>query len=303
MPNMLAHVGAQGILTRAILPQADLKIILLGCLLPDVPWIMARAIRMLPLNIDPYTLQLYAIAQASLFVTLIICGALAVISNHPPRVFAILGFNVILHLFLDMLQTKWANGVHFFAPFSWKILNLELFWPESLLTYFLTLLGVIYVVWMWKPAIEEPPAFSHLSSYSIILFLGLFIMYWVLPGILLDGPLRENNHYVKTLLAKHERVGQIVEIDRALYKKGEKGDTLETFGDEEIRILNSQRVSSSQVSVRGRFVDPQTLKVLEIHEHVRWFRDGSSYIGILWLILMWGVAWVRSPRHGEVHDT
>ena len=303
MPNMLAHIGAQGFLTRTLLPQADLKLILLGCLLPDVPWILARVIREFPLGIDPYAIRLYAIAQASLFVTLFFCGAIAAVSDSPRRVFAILALNVVLHLLLDALQTKWANGVHLFAPFSWKLLNFELFWPESLPTFVLTAMGLIYAVWLWRPAVKEPVALSPISLNKLIVAMVLFTMYWVLPILFLNEPLRENNHFVKTLQSKNERMGQLVEFDRAEYKKGENGDILVSFVDEDIRVLNPQPGVSPQVSVRGRFVDSQTIEILSIHQHLWWFRDGSSYIGIVLLISMWGVAWFRSRVPRGTHDT
>ena len=50
--------------------------------------------------------------------------------------------NAALHLVLDALQTKWGSGVHFFAPVSWTSTNWGLFWPESIVTYGLTTLGV-----------------------------------------------------------------------------------------------------------------------------------------------------------------
>ncbi|UCE63863.1 MAG: hypothetical protein JSU59_01510 [Nitrospirota bacterium] len=303
MPNMLAHIGAQGFLTRTLLPKADLKLILLGCFLPDVPWVLARVFQGLPFGIDPYAIRLYAITQASLFVTLFVCGAIAAVSVHPRRVFAILALNVVLHLLLDALQTKWANGVHLFAPFSWEILNFELFWPESMPTYVLTLLGLTFTVWLWRQGIEEPPALSPISLKKLIVSIGLFVMYWILPIIFLNEPLRENNHYVKTLQAKNERVGQYVEFDRVEYKKGVNEDLLVSFADEEIRIRNSQLGDSAQVSVRGRFVDSQTIEALAIHKHLCWFRDGSSYIGIVLLISMWGVAWGRNKKPRGVHET
>ena len=303
MPNMLAHIGAQGFLTRTLLPKADLKLILLGCLLPDVPWVLARVIRSLPLGIDPYALRLYAIAQASLFVTLCLCGAIAAMSAYPRRVFAILTLNVVLHLLLDALQTKWANGVHLFAPFSWEIFNFELFWPESLPTYFLTLLGLIYTVRLWRQGIDEPLPWSPISFKKVTLSIGLFMMYWVLPIIFVNEPLRENNHYVRTLQAKNERVGQYVEFDRVEYKKGVNEDVLVSFADEEIRIRNNQLGDSAQVSIRGKFVDSQTIEIFAFHKHVCWFRDGGSYIGILLFVSMWAVAWCRSNKPRGEHDT
>ena len=111
-------------------------------------------------HLDPIPARLYAIAQGSLFVTLFLCGAIAAISARPKRIFGILAFNVLLHFLLDSLQTKWANGVHFFAPISWELINFELFWPESLPTYALTLLGLFYACWLWRQAIEEAANFT-----------------------------------------------------------------------------------------------------------------------------------------------
>jgi hypothetical protein len=293
VPNILAHIGVQGFLTRTIFPKADLKLILLGCLLPDVPWILARVGDALPLGLDPYTLRPYAIAQASLFVTLFLCGVIAAVSINPKRVFAILSVNVVLHLILDALQTKWANGVHFFAPLSWELLNFGLFWPESLPTYLLTFLGLAYACWALKRALAEPFRFSLLPTRNVLLSIGSLITYLVLPLILLDGPLRADNHFVRTIRDKIERPGKRVEFDRVLYEKGKNGDTIETFGDERIRVLKNLFDAPSQVSVRGRFIDSKTLEIFEIHKHVWWFRDGSSFIGIMLIISMWAVAGLR----------
>ena len=66
MPNTLAHLGVQGIATRSVLRDADLKWIYLGCIIPDVSWIIQRLVRYVIPNIDLYDLRLYAIVQASL---------------------------------------------------------------------------------------------------------------------------------------------------------------------------------------------------------------------------------------------
>ena len=293
MPNMLAHIGVGGIVTRTVLPKADAKIILLGCLLPDLPWIMARIVRGLPLGIDPYALRLYFIAQASLFVTLLLCWALATISAHPRRIFAILALNVFLHLFLDTLQTKWANGVHFLAPFSWDLLNFELFWPESLPTYILTLLGLGYVGLAWRKGTRTPFRIPPLSSTRKILCLLCLATYIIFPVFLLDGPLRADNHFVRTIRETSERPGKHVEFDRTQYEKKNDGYTLETFGEEKIGVLNAPLEASSQISARARFVDTQTVEIAEVHKHIWWFRDGSSLVGIVLLIAMWGTAGVR----------
>ena len=294
MPNMLAHFGAQAVLTRTVLPKADIKIIFLGCLLPDVPWILQRLVLAFSPNVDAFTLRLYFITQASFFMTLILCGALAVLSTSPKKVFVILALNSLLHLVLDALQTKWGNGVLLFAPFSWAQLNFGWFWPESLPTYMLTLLGLGYVLWAWKRVINESPLLPDCSSRKIILALGLFGLYFTLPMGLLDGPRMENTSFNTTLQEKHTRMGQEIEFDRRPYVHTGQKKILRSTNNEEFQLHGKSLPQSGTVSIRGRFLDPKSIKVIEIHEHVWGFRDGSSYIALLLLLTMWGVAFFRT---------
>ena len=141
-----------------------------------------------------------------------------------------------LHLLLDTLQTKWANGVHFFAPLSWDMLNFELFWPESWPTYILTLLGLGYVGWAWRQGVETPFRIPHLSKSRKILCFLCLVTYIVLPVFLLDGPLGADNHFVRTIRDTNERPGKQVEFDRTRYERENNGYTLETFGEEKIRV-------------------------------------------------------------------
>ena len=154
MPNTLAHVGVQVAISRALWRDAELRWISLGCVIPDLPWIAQRAITTLLPQIDPYEMRFYAVAQASLAVSLVACAGFALLSRRPRHLFLLLSVNAVLHLLLDALQTKWANGVHLFAPFSWTIWNAGWFWPESPWTWFLTALGLGAFAWLWR---ERPP--------------------------------------------------------------------------------------------------------------------------------------------------
>ena len=294
MPNMLAHFGAQAVLTRTVLPKADIKIIFLGCLLPDVPWILQRLVFFLSPNVDAFTLRLYFIIQASLFMTLILCGALASLSTSPKKVFSILALNSLLHLLLDALQTKWGNGVLLFAPLSWSQLNFEWFWPDSLPTYVLTLLGLGYVGWAWRRVINESPLLPDFSSRKVILALGLLALYCVLPMGLLDGPRMGNNSFITTLHDKHKRTGHEIEFDRRPYVQTPQKTILQSWTNEELQIHGKSLAQSGTVSIRGHFLDPNSIKVIEIHEHVWGVRDGSSYIGLVLLLSMWGFAFLRT---------
>ncbi|GJL49161.1 hypothetical protein [Candidatus Nitrospira salsa] len=289
MPNALAHFGIQGVLTRSVIPSADPKLIFLGCVLPDVPWILQRVVLGLVPGIDPYTLRLYVIVQASLFMTLLLCGAFACLSRTPGPIFGILAVSAVLHLGLDALQIKWANGVHFFAPISWELFNVGWFWPESWPTYLLTGFGLGYVVWSWKTAVHVKPYCLPLSFRKNSLCLSLVVVYMVLPLVFLDGPLIANNHFVNTLKTSSERIGRPVEFDRKLYLKSSNGDVVKGFG-EDFHVRGQTLNHQSTVSIRGRFVELDTIEFLDVHEHDPWFRNGSSYIGLLALVGMWAMA-------------
>jgi hypothetical protein len=287
VPNTLAHIGVQGVLNQAVKPEIDPKLVCLGCLLPDIPWIFQRVLLGILPGSDPYTIRLYCIAQASLFVTLVLCGALAFLSKTPRTVFLILGVNVLLHLVLDALQTKWANGVHLFAPLSWDLWNVGLFWPESLPTYIMTGGGLLYIGWQWQKGISQPLPISPWSPIKMTASASLLILYFALPIILIEGPRKANNHFVRTLEETEARPGRPLELDRPSYVKTPTGDMIGLFNGEEISTTKEILDHSATVSIRGRFVTPTQLDVLEFHEHSTWFRDTGSYLGILLLLGMW----------------
>ncbi len=87
MPNTLAHLFVQGVATRSLLRGADLRWICLGCVIPDLPWILQRVVWRLNLAVlSPYDLRLYVIVQSSLIACLVLCGAFAMLSVEPRRV-------------------------------------------------------------------------------------------------------------------------------------------------------------------------------------------------------------------------
>jgi hypothetical protein len=83
---------------------------------------------------------------------LLLCGAFAEISRRPGVVVVILAGNSCLHLVLDAIETKWGDGVHLFAPFSWELMNQGIMWPESIPIYIFSVLGLTLVIW----AIRSP---------------------------------------------------------------------------------------------------------------------------------------------------
>ncbi|MCA9473713.1 MAG: hypothetical protein MRJ96_14215 [Nitrospirales bacterium] len=295
MPNTLAHLGVQGVLTKLAVPQADLKLVFLGCLLPDIPWIIRRAVVGLDPGVDLYSLKLYAITQSSLFMTLVLCGALAGLSRTPGRAFGILGSNAVLHLVLDAIQIKWANGVHLVAPFSWVLCNVGWFWPESLPTYLLTGFGLGYVFWRWKEALAEPLSLATFSTYRIGLCLIGLTVYLMAPFVFLHEPFMHDNHYVRTFQERNHRIDRPVEADRRPYTKGVKNDVINVFGEDFV-VRGAQLAQSGMASIRGRFVQEQVIEVWDIHAHSTWFREWSSCVGIFAVGSIWLIVIIRHLR-------
>ena len=93
MPNTLAHLGVQSFTTRNIIRNADIKWIYLGCIIPDMPWIIQRLVRYANPDIDMYDLRLYAIVQASLLFCILLSLAFATISKYFWKTFIILSIN------------------------------------------------------------------------------------------------------------------------------------------------------------------------------------------------------------------
>src|SRR5688500_1748824 len=87
MPNLLAHCGVQGVLTHTLIKGAPPAWITVGCLIPDVPWILARMAKIVIPPSAAYDLQLYAIVQSSFILYLLLAVVLAFLSRHPVFVF------------------------------------------------------------------------------------------------------------------------------------------------------------------------------------------------------------------------
>jgi hypothetical protein len=299
MPNTLAHLGAQALVSRAIIRDAEHKWIYLGCVLPDVPWMTQRVLRASIPGLDPYDLRLYAIAQSSLVVSLVLAGALAAVSETTRRVLAILTLNCLLHLLLDALQTKWANGVHLFAPFSWHIWNAGLFWPESTPAYALSGFGLVYVAWAARRASVDSTGFATRSTRRAVLAGTLLLLYLALPLAFAPAVERSDSHSVKTLRDRPARVGREVAFDRVLYTQSKEGPLLRSFAGEGLKVLDADVQGSAQVSVRGLFVDSHTVRAHELHVHRPRLRDLATLLGLGLVATVWAASIRRSSSPGR----
>lgn len=314
MPNTLAHLGAQGFLQGVLGRRAgapfDPKWIALGCVLPDLPWIWHRALRILLGQLgwlDPssplealYDLRLYAIVQASLPWCLLLALAVAMIARHRAAVFGVLALGAVLHLLLDALETKWGNGVHLLAPFEWRELNLGWFWPEGWVALGLTLLGAAWVALTGRRAVSAPPELV-LRGERLLLAALFATAYLSTPLLFLRAAEAGDSHSIATLRAAEiggsgQRTGRSVELHRAYYRVRDGVPVVRTLVEEELEVPGLELQDGVRVSLRGRFVTERRLDVESWHVDQTSRRDLATYLGLAAVGAQWLVAWAVARR-------
>lgn len=293
MPNTLVHFAAQGTVSRGVWRRVDPRWIFLGCLLPDVPWILRRVVVGFDIPVNTYDLRLYTMAQASLAVILLLCAALAVVTVAPRLVFGILGLNALLHLLLDATEVKWGNGVHLLAPFSWRMTRFDLINGESLLVLALTVLGAVLVV--WEIARWRPPAIRlDLRPRRLALAMALVAAYLFLPLVFLGGVEASDSYSVKTLREVSARPGRTVGLDRTSFTAGPEGGWIDMWNGERVRATGPVPDHDAGISLYGTFLEPDLLRVDRYVEQ-RGGRDWPSYLALLLLAALWARPWLPYP--------
>ncbi|RUM44247.1 MAG: hypothetical protein DSY80_04620 [Desulfocapsa sp.] len=290
MPNTLAHIGFQVPFTRlGVVKEAPLQWIALGCIIPDIPWILQRVLERVP-TIDPVTLRLYAVFQASLFSCAVLSLFFALLTRKTAFIFLLLVGNCLLHLLLDACQIKWGNGVNLFLPFSWHVTGFAFFWPEDFPSYLLTALGVPVLVFSWKKAVKADLFLQKPNTKKAACLACLLLVYFLTPLFFINGAYDADMHYSQTISDKQTRTGKTVEIDRARYNS--QTQILAAYADKNIHLTTPPPVKGGKLSVKGVFTGADSLTITEYHRHNS-FRDYASYVGLfstLFLFIFAGYA-------------
>ena len=289
MPNTLAHIGVQTIATKAVDHTIDVKWIAVGCIIPDIPWIMQRIVHWLVPGIDFITLRAYAMVQASLFFCLLLSGALCLFACNKKKLFWVLSGNSLLHLLLDSLQIKWANGVHLLAPFSWQLTSFDFFWPEHWITKVLSLLGcVVLLVFAFSDRHQKLDLV--IKPLNTLFACLLLLLYLATPPLFIDGPFASNNHFIQTLRDLDTRPGKSFAIDRGRYDP--QASTIEIFTGETLLIDTIPVAEKTKISLQGSFQDRNTVTVTAYHVHSSQ-RDSYSFVGLFAVLTIWLLAIFR----------
>jgi hypothetical protein len=285
VPNTLVHFAAQGAASRGLWRRLDPRWIYLGCLLPDVPWILRRAVVGLGLPVDAFDLRLYTMAQASLAGTLLLCAAVAFATAAPRLVLAVLGTNALLHLLLDATELKWGNGVHLAGPFSWRMTSFDLVPGESPVYLVLAVAGAILVAWEIVRPRAAALGFVRRPS-RLAASAALLAAYFVFPLPFLGAIEASDSYSVKTLREVEARPGRTVGLDRTAFVAAPAGGFVHLWTGERVRAAGHVPGHDATVSLYGTFLAPDVLRVDRLVEH-RQDRDWPSYLALALLTLVW----------------
>jgi hypothetical protein len=296
VPNTLVHFAAQGAASHALWRRLDPRFVYLGCLLPDVPWILRRAIVGFGVPVDSFDLRLYTMGLASLAVTLLLAAAVAALTAAPRRVFAVLGLNALLHLLLDATEVKFGNGVHLLAPLSWHMTSFDLIAGESPLYLALTIGGALLVAWEVLRRPSAAVAFE-LRARRLAVAGAFAAAYLVAPLFCLSAIEASDSYSVKTLRERDARPGRAVSLDRTAFSATPAGGFVSLWTGERVRATGPLPAHDAIVSLYGTFLEPDVLRVDRLVEHHR-NRDWPSYLGLVLLALVFlrGALGPRPPR-------
>jgi len=294
VPNTLVHFAVQGAASRGLWRSLDPRWIYLGCLLPDVPWILRRAVVGFGFPVDAFDLRLYTMAQASLAGTLVLCAALALATAAPRLVFAVLGTNALLHLLLDATELKFGNGVHLAAPLSWRMTSFDLLPGESPVYLVLAAAGALLVAWELTRPRNADLGFV-LSPRRLVASAALLVGYLVFPVLFLGAVEASDSYSVKTLREVEARPGRTVGVDRTAFLATPAGGLVELWTGERVRATGVVPGHDATVSLHGTFLAPDVLRVDRLFEH-RQDRDWPSYVALLLLAAVWARPFSRPGR-------
>jgi hypothetical protein len=285
VPNTLVHFAVQGAASRGAWPRLDPRFIYLGCLLPDLPWILRRAVVAFGLPADTFDLRLYTMGLASLAVTLLLCAGLAVVTASPRTVFAVLGAGALLHLLLDATEVKWGNGVHLLAPFSWRMTSFGLLPGESPVYLVLSVAGALLVAWEIARR-RIAPIGLDLRPGRLALGGALVAAYLAAPLPFLGAIEASDSYSVKTLREVDARTGRTVGLDRTAFLSTPAGGRIRLWTGETVRATGTLPGHDAAVSLYGTFLAPDVLRVDRLVEH-RQHRDWPSYLALVLLAAVW----------------
>ena len=298
MPNTLAHIGVQLPLFRRLMPAADPRWIVLGLLIPDLPWILQR-ILISTTTLDPVQVRAYVVSMSAPFFCLLLSAAISLPFRRRWQVFGILSVHCVLHLVLDSLQDKAHLGVLFLAPLHWQTYQWELFSMDGWVSILLTLLGALTLLSGFWGGLKFPGIAldAHCRMRTWFTSLLLAITYLWLPVFCMETVIASNVHDLRVWDGSEQRTGQVVHFDRAWYAPGTEvgiGSIRSAVSRDPVAIEGIHQSEPALVSTTAIFRDEETLLAGEVTVHPpqrRFYTTLLGLLGILWIWLLPHLPW------------
>ena len=289
MPNTLAHIGAQLPIGKAIRRNWDPRWIVLGLLLPDLPWILQRvALAVLP-TLSPISIRAYVVVLSTPVFCTVLAAAIACCFEKGRTIFWILFSQSIIHLLLDAFQQKGGVGIPFLAPFSWHTYSFPAYSMNGWVTNLLTLSGLVILLLLLAGRIHFPKLNRLLidKPLNLLLSLGLVAIYFSGPLLLHNGVMDANVHDLKLWKGDMPRVGETVHFDRARYVPGDPGTIQDDFNPVPIPIIGVDFPHKTKISTEAVFINEDTLWTATYVVHPKGLRFSYTIVGLLGILLFW----------------
>lgn len=165
MPDLVTHFGTSYLAFRPFPWRVDPRLLFLGALLPDIPWILARVLR--PMSLDPIALYAFLVPFSTPLVVIFLAGLIALLHERRIRCFLTVVIAGLLHIGLDTLQTRPVDGPILFYPFSYRQFSLQWFWPEDAVSYIAVAGSAIVIVIAMRDPI--PPMGFRFKNVGTVL--------------------------------------------------------------------------------------------------------------------------------------
>lgn len=283
MPNTLGHIGIQVPLSNLFFKKAELQWIALGCLIPDIPWIIQRVLFKLQL-FDPYMINYYTTIQASLFFSVALGVSFSMLSRRSIRIFLLLLFNIVIHLLLDSCEIKWGNGVLLLAPLSWDLTRFDFFWTDHPITFVVSAAGLFFVLFFWRTSTHKDIQLIRPKGTKAAIYFLALGCYILAPALFIGQAEQADIKYLATLEDKQTRPGKTIEAERLPFSSDK--NLVRFFSQEEVQVTGNLPKQASLLSFRGKFITMDTIEVKESHGQSR-SRYWASIVGLISIAGLW----------------
>ncbi len=281
MPNLLTHFGATYLLFWPLPWRIDLRLLFLGALLPDLPWIIYRALERLT-ALDPINLLAYLIPFSTPIVVLLVAACIALLHQRPLTCFGILGTAGVLNIVLDALQTRPVSGPLLLYPFSFRQYSLHWFWSEDIISYVAVGVSLVCIAFALRRPIWPTPFRLQNLGLVVSLLFGICVLI-----SLTHKPLIAQNVYTLGFASQPEKwEGEWVtlEFDPVVERNlvqvhPSRGLRVQVMGDVDLQ-------PGEGVTLGGFYRDGKIYPEM-IRRHRGGLRDLFSYAALLIFVAVW----------------